>query len=498
MPKVTVQTVSSGYVSGPIIDSNFTNVQTAMENTLSRDGTSPNQMEANIDMNGNRVTNLPDAVSTSEPATLGQLQAAQLAGAEVYDPSLDQTITGNYTFRGGEVNLEGETGGAGYRLTFYNPDAPVDEKYWFIAAESTLVPNSGNWQLRTWDDAQLGGGTVISVTRTGTQVDSITLAAESLIHSSTAGAFSVLDTNSNISGTQITDNSMNGSKLINGTVSTAKLSTTVTSAPTANTIALRDANGRTQVATPIAATDAANSSYVQNQVAAHAALTASGTHGAVSTAAANSIMFRDADGRSQIATPVNTTEITNKAYVDNADSAHAGLTAVGTHGSTTTATASRLVHRDAAGRAQVADPSAAADISTKNYVDTTLAAHVAAGDPHPTYTTTIEVNALALAQAAALLATTVLPGFVNSTATISALPSGWSVAKPGTGLYNITHNLGLSTPDQDLIMVVTANGATGSTGVVTATAANIISVQMSNAAGTPTDIGFNFIAYKRA
>lgn len=38
-----------------------------MENTLSRDGTSPNTMGANLDMNSNRILNLPAAASGTEP-----------------------------------------------------------------------------------------------------------------------------------------------------------------------------------------------------------------------------------------------------------------------------------------------------------------------------------------------------------------------------------------------------------------------------------------------
>ncbi len=41
----------------------------------------------------------------------------------------------------------------------------------------------------------------------------------------------------------------------------------------------------------------------------------------------------------------------------------------GIHGATSSATADRIILRDSAGRAQVADPAAAADIATKNYVD---------------------------------------------------------------------------------------------------------------------------------
>lgn len=52
----------------------------------------------------------------------------------------------------------------------------------------------------------------------------------------------------------------------------------------------------------------------------------------------------------------------------NAAKAHAD-TQTTVHGSTSVATASKLIHRDANGRAQVADPSAAADIATKGYVD---------------------------------------------------------------------------------------------------------------------------------
>lgn len=45
----------------------------AMDNTLSRDGTSPNQMGANLDMNSNRIINCVTPVSVTEPVTLGYL-----------------------------------------------------------------------------------------------------------------------------------------------------------------------------------------------------------------------------------------------------------------------------------------------------------------------------------------------------------------------------------------------------------------------------------------
>lgn len=56
-----------------IINNNMVAITTAMDKTLSRDGTSPNTMSAPIDMNSQRVLNLPSPVNNSEPLRLGDL-----------------------------------------------------------------------------------------------------------------------------------------------------------------------------------------------------------------------------------------------------------------------------------------------------------------------------------------------------------------------------------------------------------------------------------------
>jgi hypothetical protein len=61
------------------INNNNQATEVALENTLSRDGTSPNEMEADLDMNNNRIINLPDAIDDSEPVTKAQLDAVVLA-----------------------------------------------------------------------------------------------------------------------------------------------------------------------------------------------------------------------------------------------------------------------------------------------------------------------------------------------------------------------------------------------------------------------------------
>jgi len=49
------------------INSNSALIEVALENTLSRDGTSPNTMGATLDMNTNRIINLPAPVANNEP-----------------------------------------------------------------------------------------------------------------------------------------------------------------------------------------------------------------------------------------------------------------------------------------------------------------------------------------------------------------------------------------------------------------------------------------------
>lgn len=57
-----------------LINTNLANIATAIEKTLSRDGTTPNTMSANFDMNNYRILNLPNAVNDSEPVTKTQLE----------------------------------------------------------------------------------------------------------------------------------------------------------------------------------------------------------------------------------------------------------------------------------------------------------------------------------------------------------------------------------------------------------------------------------------
>jgi hypothetical protein len=59
MPKqATINTISSGYASQTQLNENFTNINAALENTLSRDGSAPNAMQGDLDLNNNDLLNV--------------------------------------------------------------------------------------------------------------------------------------------------------------------------------------------------------------------------------------------------------------------------------------------------------------------------------------------------------------------------------------------------------------------------------------------------------
>lgn len=57
MAKLTLNPIASGYTSTALLNQNFDDIEAAIENTLSRDGTSPNSMEADFDMNDHDLLN---------------------------------------------------------------------------------------------------------------------------------------------------------------------------------------------------------------------------------------------------------------------------------------------------------------------------------------------------------------------------------------------------------------------------------------------------------
>ncbi len=71
MAKLTLVDIAAGYALIATINANNAAVEAALENTLSRDGTAPNTMSAELDMNSQQITNLIDPTSDAHAARKG-------------------------------------------------------------------------------------------------------------------------------------------------------------------------------------------------------------------------------------------------------------------------------------------------------------------------------------------------------------------------------------------------------------------------------------------
>lgn len=54
----TVTTITSGFASQSQLNTNFENIQASFNNTLSLDGSTPNAMQADLDLNDNDLLNV--------------------------------------------------------------------------------------------------------------------------------------------------------------------------------------------------------------------------------------------------------------------------------------------------------------------------------------------------------------------------------------------------------------------------------------------------------
>lgn len=78
MAKLTLSDLAGGYLAITTINANHTLIENAFENTLSRDGTSPNTMLADFDMNSNQIINLGQPAQANDAVRLVDLQSASI------------------------------------------------------------------------------------------------------------------------------------------------------------------------------------------------------------------------------------------------------------------------------------------------------------------------------------------------------------------------------------------------------------------------------------
>jgi len=91
--KPTVTTVASGYYGRQALNDNFEALRDAFDNTLSRDGSTPNAMGADFDMNGYRVLNAGQI--DTDALYLNGIRVAPVGGVEYKTSYLTASYTGN-------------------------------------------------------------------------------------------------------------------------------------------------------------------------------------------------------------------------------------------------------------------------------------------------------------------------------------------------------------------------------------------------------------------
>ena len=85
--KPDIGNLASGFRSSNKLNDNFDQIKASFDNTISRDGSGPNQMQAPLDLNGNRLLNVPSPATVGDPLRLGDIGFDFLS-----TPSIDLTI----------------------------------------------------------------------------------------------------------------------------------------------------------------------------------------------------------------------------------------------------------------------------------------------------------------------------------------------------------------------------------------------------------------------
>lgn len=136
------------------INSNNAALTAAMNNTLSRDGSTPNQMTASLDMNGQSIINLPPPATLNSPARLVDVAT---------NPTIVATlpVTGNNTWTGTNTfnGVETFVGDA-----YFKSGRPWYDVRAFGCKGDGVTDDTANFQAALDAAGLVGGGTVFAPT----------------------------------------------------------------------------------------------------------------------------------------------------------------------------------------------------------------------------------------------------------------------------------------------------------------------------------------------
>ena len=92
--KASLKTISSGFASNTQLNSNFEALNDKLDNTLSLDGSTPNSMGADLDLNGNDVINVGSFSFQGGDTLEGYVDDAAASAAAAAQSALDATTNG--------------------------------------------------------------------------------------------------------------------------------------------------------------------------------------------------------------------------------------------------------------------------------------------------------------------------------------------------------------------------------------------------------------------
>lgn len=119
MAKLVLTDVTNIHTGASTLNANFAAIEAAFEDTVSRSGEAPNELNTNLDANSYRVYNLAPGIDANDAATVGQLTGATPIGtAETFTKV--QHSSGTYAFSAGAtliwVHTTGASGATGATL----------------------------------------------------------------------------------------------------------------------------------------------------------------------------------------------------------------------------------------------------------------------------------------------------------------------------------------------------------------------------------------------
>ena len=200
MAKLTLNAIGSRYGSIDALNDNSDLIEDALENTLSRDGTGPNNMESDLDMDSNSILNTDTVYASkmraNEVYINGSLvvpsQLAQATNASVvqYNPAgtgavattvqakLRETVSvkdfgavGNGTTDDSAAFIAARTAAAGKRI--YVPAGTYKLNQAITSSEDLILEGDGNSTILDFTGTITGGSYGLEATGTATQIQNL-------------------------------------------------------------------------------------------------------------------------------------------------------------------------------------------------------------------------------------------------------------------------------------------------------------------------------------